>query len=58
MSVHCTIYNIKHNPAKNQSITLKIRFSIFIGLQNGNENGFHGFWKFGNLAVEKFWKYC
>ena len=58
MSVHCTIYNRKHNPAKNQNIVLKILFSIFIGLQNGNENVFHGFWKFGNLAVEKFWKNC
>ena len=24
-----------------------------MGLQNAKENVFHGFWKFGNLALEK-----
>ena len=28
-----------------------------MGLQNVNENEFHGFWKFGYLALEQFWKF-
>ena len=27
-----------------------------MGLPNANENEFYGFWKFGYLALEKFWK--
>jgi len=34
----------------------KYRFCIIMGFLDANENEFHGFWKFGYLALEKFWK--
>ena len=30
-------------------------FLLFVGFQNVNESEFHEFWKFGYLALEKFW---
>ena len=50
MPVHCAIYNINHNLPKiiKYSIENNAFLFIFIELQNGNENVFHGF---GNLVI-------
>ena len=39
------LYNVRYSP-RNHKIALKECFSIFMGFQNTNENGFHGI---GNL---------
>ena len=46
MFVGFNICNTGHNPPKkSQNVALKTLLSIFMGLQNANENMFYGFGK-------------
>ena len=56
MFVDFIIYSAKHNPPKIYKIyRRKYLFSIMMEFQNAYENDFYCFWKFEDLAVEKFW---
>ena len=49
------MYNIIHQKII-KNITLKITLIYFDKVSKTNESVFHGFWKCGNLALEKLYK--
>ena len=56
-AVDFAIYNSIYNLPKVIKYGIENKaFPIFIGFQNVNEDRFHVFWKFGNLALERLWK--
>ena len=60
MSVHFTVCNnIKHNLPKNLKYTIENNICfIFMGYQNATKNVCFMVWKFGSMALEKFWNYA
>jgi len=56
MFVHFTIYNTKQNPPKSYRIySQEQQFSILWHCEVQMKISFKVFWKFGYLALEKFW---